>query len=196
MDILSTLFRLQTRSVGLMVPDVVISEKHTDTLDITEHPVEVGAAINDHAYKLPGEVIMEYGFAGGGSLLDAFDTRSLGLGTPQSSMSPKEVYKMLLDIQAKREPLDVVTGKRTYKNMLIRSITVTTDKTTENILSCSLTLREIMLTSTSEIRVADKANMKEGVNTSPVIDTGLKSPVPVNKPVSSQIVSSHPSNLH
>ena len=47
MDILSTLFQQQSRRIGLIVPSVVISEKHDDSLEITEHPVEVGAAISD-----------------------------------------------------------------------------------------------------------------------------------------------------
>lgn len=183
MDILSTLFRLQSRKIGVMVPDVVVSEKHSDTLEITEHPVEIGAAINDHAYKRPSEVTMECGFAGGGSLLDVFDTRAFGLGTPLNNMSPKEVYKALLDAQERRELLDVVTGKRTYKNMLIRAIEVTTDKTSENVLTCTLTLREVILTSTTPITVADKSNMQLGVSTSAVQNTGMKSPTPVNKSV-------------
>lgn len=51
MDILSTLFHQQSRRIGVLIPSVVVSEKHTDTLEITEHPVEVGAAVADHAYK-------------------------------------------------------------------------------------------------------------------------------------------------
>jgi hypothetical protein len=35
MDILSTLFQQQSRKIGMIVPSVVISEKHTDTLEIT-----------------------------------------------------------------------------------------------------------------------------------------------------------------
>ena len=79
MDILSTLFHQQSRKIGLIVPSVVVSEKHSDTLEITEHPVEIGAAVADHAYKRPSEVVMEVGFAGGGSLLDFVDTSSIGL---------------------------------------------------------------------------------------------------------------------
>ncbi|ENA3449096.1 hypothetical protein ABGN35_004569 [Yersinia enterocolitica] len=45
MDILSALFRQQTRKIGLLVPSVIISEKHQDALEITEHPVEVGATV-------------------------------------------------------------------------------------------------------------------------------------------------------
>ncbi|WP_345892214.1 phage baseplate protein, partial [Pantoea ananatis] len=51
MDILSAIFRQQSRKIDVMVPSVVVSEKHSDTLEITSHPVEVGAAVNDHAYK-------------------------------------------------------------------------------------------------------------------------------------------------
>lgn len=183
MDILSTLFRLQSRKIGVMIPDVVVSEKHSDTLEITEHPVEVGAAINDHAYKRPSEVTMECGFAGGGSLLDVFDTRDIGFGTPLNGMSPKEVYKALLDTQERRELLDVVTGKRVYNNMLIRAIEVTTDKISENVLNCTLTLREVILSNTTAITVADKSDMKMGADTSAVQNTGTKSPTPVNESI-------------
>lgn len=50
MDILYSLSSAVQR-IGVLIPSVVVSEKHTDTLEITEHPVEVGAAVADHAYK-------------------------------------------------------------------------------------------------------------------------------------------------
>lgn len=180
MDILSTLLRLQSRKIGVMVPDVVISEKHSDSLEITEHPVEIGAAVNDHAYKRASDVTMECGFAGGGSLLDVFDTSAYGLSTPFNSMSPKDIYKTLLEMQERRELIDVVTGKRTYNNMLIRAIEVTTDGTSENVLMCTLTLREVILSSTTPITVADKKNMQMGVNTSAIQNAGVKATTPVN----------------
>lgn len=183
MDFLSTIFQQQSRRIGVMVPDVVVSEKHSDTLEITEHPVErqttAGTGtISDHAFRKPSEVTMEVGFAGGGSLLDFADTTQIGLTTPINPMSPKDVYASLIQMQKNCELLDVVTGKRTYSNMLIRSIEVTTDKTTENVLSAVLTLREVILTSTSTIQV-DKSDMATGANTSPVLNTGTKTPVPV-----------------
>ncbi len=177
MDILSAIFRLQSRRIGLLVPSVVVSEKHVDALEITEHPVETGAPVNDHAYKRASEVTMECGFAGGGSILDFVDVSGIGLGI---GLSPKDVYQQLLDLQNSRVPFDVVTGKRTYSNMLIRAIEVTTDRTSENVLSCVLTLREVLLTQTQSISVADKANMQEGVSTAAVQDTGTKTAVPVS----------------
>jgi hypothetical protein len=89
-------------------------------------------------------------------------------------MSPRETYQQLLDLQAERVPFDVVTGKRIYKNMLIRGMEVTTDKATENVLSAVLTLREVIITSTSIKQVANKSDMKEGANTSAVQNSGAK----------------------
>lgn len=184
MDILSTLFQQQSRKIGLIVPSVVISEKHNDTLEITEHPVEVGAAISDHAYRRPSEVIMQVGFAGGGSLLDFLDTTSIGLGI---GLSPKETYQELLDLQNSRVPFDVVTGKRIYTNMLIRALEVTTDRTSENVLSAVLTLREVIITSTTTTQVAAKEDMKLGANTSAVQNSGVKTPMAKNESLLSRL---------
>ena len=184
MDILSTLFQQQTRKIGLIVPSVVISEKHSDTLEITEHPVEGGAAISDHAYRRPSEVVMQVGFAGGGSLLDLLDTTSFGLS---AGLSPREVYQNLLDLQNSRVPFDVVTGKRIYSNMLIRAIEVTTERSTENVLSAVLTLREVIITSTTNSKVAAKTDMKEGANTSAMQNSGVKTPVQKNESILSRL---------
>ncbi|EPB9884017.1 phage baseplate protein [Yersinia enterocolitica] len=178
MDILSAIFRQQTRKIGLLVPSVIIAEKHQDALEITEHPVEVGAAVNDHAYKRAAEVTMEVGFAGGGSLLDFVDTSTIGLSLGKS---PEEVYQELRDLQESRQPFDVITGKRKYSNMLIRGIEVTTDKTSENVLMCVLTLREVIMSQTESVTVADKENMQDGVSTSAMQNTGTKAPAPANK---------------
>ncbi|PQQ24782.1 phage baseplate protein [Photorhabdus hindustanensis] len=187
MDILSAIFQQQTRSFGtesmLLVPSVVIAEKHTDALEITEHPVEIGAAVSDHAYKKPSEITMELGFAGGGSLLDFVDTSKIGLSM---GLSPKETYQKILDLQELREPFNVITGKRTYENMLIKAIEVTTDRHSENVLLCTLTLREVIISSTQVVQVAEKESMKTGVSTSAVENSGTKATQPVNESILSQ----------
>lgn len=177
MDYLSTLFHLQSRKIGIIVPSIVISEKHHDQIEITEHPVEVGAAIADHAYKVPSEVIMQVGFAGGGALLDFASVRT---ATNLLGISPKEAYEQLLSLQSDRQPFDVITGKRLYKNMLLKSIESTTDRFSENVLNATLVLREVIITSTQSVQVADKADMKLGAETSAVVNTGSVPPQPAN----------------
>ncbi|WP_350306274.1 phage baseplate protein [Photorhabdus viridis] len=176
MDILSVMFSQQTRKIGVIVPSVVISETHTDTSNITDHPVQQGATISDHAYDTPSEVTMSLGFAGGGSLLDVADTTKvfdistgLSLGT-----NPREVYQQLLALKSSYKPFDVATGKRLYNNMLIQNMSVTTDQTSENVLSVTLTLREVMIVETSPNKTAPAENMKHSEDTAPVVNVGTK----------------------
>ncbi len=193
MDILSTIFQQRSRRIGLMIPDVVVSERHSDALEVTEHPVERPTSagtgfIADHAYRRPSEVVMEIGFAGGGSLLDFYDTAGIGLSTPLNNMGPKEVYAELLKMQQERQLLDVTTGKRLYTNMVIRSLDVTTERTSENVLMATVTLREIITSQTQTVSVAAKENMKEGVNTSAVQNSGVKTPTPKDESLLSRFV--------
>lgn len=67
--------------------------------------------------------------------------------------------------------------------MLLRNVEVTTDRTSENVLMAVLTLREIIITSTSTVQVADKSNMTEGVNTSAVENSGVKTPTKPNESI-------------
>ncbi len=187
MDILSALFQQHSRQLGsgktIIVPSVVVSEVHKDIMTITAYPVEQGAIISDHAYLSPAKLTMELGFAGGGSLFNFYDTtkisQDLGLG-----LSPQDTYRQILDLQATRIPFDVTTGKRQYNNMLIDSITVTTDATKEYVLSCSLELTQVIITSTNStgVKAAEKNNMAHGVSTSPVVNSGQKTPTTPGNP--------------
>ncbi|CAI1594158.1 phage baseplate protein [Serratia fonticola] len=183
MDILSVLFSQQRRRIGIIVPSVVISEKHMDAMEVTEHPVEIGAPVSDHAYDRPSEVTMELGFASGGSLLDDIDTTQvfnvdtgLSLGT-----SPEDIYQQLLDLKKSKVPFSVTTGKRQYQNMLIRAIEVLTDKTSENVLMTTLTLRELLITETQKVTTTPAENMKYPQDTAGVSNTGLKNPTTPEK---------------
>ena len=128
---------------------------------------------------------MEIGFSGGGTLLDLLDTSSIGLSL---GISPSETYQKLLDLQRSREPFSVTTGKRQYTNMLIRVLDVTTDKTSENVLMATLTLRELNTTQTQTVSVAAKENMKEGANTSAVQNSGVKTLTPQNESLMSRFI--------
>lgn len=192
MDILSVLLHQRSRKIGIFIPDVVITEKHSDVLEITEHPVErptsaaAGSSadgagfVADHAYRRASELVMEVGFSGGGSLFDMVNTSGIGIS---AGTSPKEMYSQLLELQRSKKPFDVVTGKRLYNNMLIRVLDVTTEKNTENVLMVTLTLREVITTQTQSIKGAAKEDMKEGVNTSAVQDAGVKTPVKPNESI-------------
>ena len=131
------------RSIGGLYPQVVVEEAHEDSLEITEHPVEQGAAVNDHAFKKPEAVTIR------GGVSDS----SPGDGDKPS----QEFYEKLLELQAKREPFDIVTGKRMHKNMLLESLTVVTDPDTENCLMFTAQCREVIIVKTQVASVPPRA---------------------------------------
>lgn len=167
------------RSIGAFVATVTIEEQHQDDLQITDHPVEIGANISDHAYRKPSSVIIKAGWsnaAPAGNVLQSAANAVTGtidgaigianqvssaLGGPSFSSvtgnqqkSIKEVYQDLLTLQAERTLIDVLTGKRTYKNMLIESIMETTNIDTENSLILTIKLREVIVVSTRTVTLA------------------------------------------
>jgi hypothetical protein len=142
-----------------LMADVVPEERHEDEMEITQHPVEQGSVISDHAFKLPARLDLTYGWAGGSLQNTAMDPNFLKL-----------IYAQLLQLQANATLFVVYTGKRTYRNMMIRTLAVTTDKESENILLISIGLQEILMAVTTAITIA--ANQALPQKTSPVQNLG------------------------
>ena len=230
------------RSIGKIIAQITVEEKHHDEIEITDHPVEQGAAITDHAFKKPAEVVIRCawsnspgaprsllgGISGaltnaltgqvtnlitgaaakqiGGSALGNLAVANLGQlissplvsfgaqinsGTGRGTTRVQDVYQSLLDLQTSVVPVDVYTGKRRYTNMLLKSITVETDKTTENSLVCLIALRQIIIVQTSVIAVtAAPVDQAQPQQTAAPLDAGTKQPSPVQPDDNGQLARS------
>lgn len=156
------------RSIGTLLPQVVVSEKHTDELQMTDHPVEAGATITDHAFKLPAIVVITCGFGKAGPPSD----QPFAIRTP---VDLNDVYQSLLKLQDPPTLIDIVTGKRLYKNMLVKVISVETDVETENVLMITLTCRQVIMATTQDIVVPAPASAQaEPQTTQAPTNTGAK----------------------
>lgn len=144
------------RAVGGISATVTIEEVATDDLEITQHPVQQGAAITDHAYLKPATVSLKI-------LFSADDAPLV------------ETYQKLRDLQASREPFDVITGKRQYKNMLFKSISQTNDALTENVLSISAQLQEVLIASVEVVNVPARSKQRHPGKTGKTENAGSKS---------------------
>lgn len=134
---LNTLFKgANLRSIGGLVAPCTISERHTDQLVITDHPVESGANITDHAYMQPQRVDITIAYGSG------------------LTMSLSDYYQKFLDLQSSRATFEIVTGKRKYKDMLIEAIEVQTDARSENLLMIQLHCRQVIIVSTQILQTA------------------------------------------
>jgi hypothetical protein len=141
--------------------EVTVSEDHEDDLVITQHPVEYGAAITDHAYKQPSQLRLRVGW----SASYVGDVR--------------KVYEDILYLQEARRPFKITTGKRDYDNMLIASIRTQTNSTLEYTFLADITFQQILLVSTQTISGAQNAaNHAEPAKTQPTVSPGDKQTTP------------------
>lgn len=179
------------RGFGKIIPDVVIDESHADILTITEHPVESGAPIADHAYLRPAEVKVRMGFSPSSPYFDGL----LGSLIPISSGLISQVaqlfnggpayletiYQAILTAQATREPMELTTGKRTYQNMLMESVLVETDREKENSLHVTINFRQVIIVRTRtaaplEGTQAPASDQESPQATAAPADTGTQQP--------------------
>lgn len=143
------------RAIGPLTLYVVIEEAATDKLEITQHPVERGAAITDHAFKQPSTLSIRALF--------------------KSEAGPvAEVYRKILDLQESRIPFDVVTGKRVYKNMLMVSLSESTDSQTPFVLAVSIEMQEVRLVSIETVTVPERAKQSNPSKTGKTEAGGVK----------------------
>lgn len=176
------------RLIGTIEAQVTIEESHRDDLEITDHPVELGAPVSDHAFKRPREVIIKCGWSNSPSSpgflngLGAAATGTLagvasltGQAGPQQTL---EIYQKLLALQESRVPFDILTGKTKYSNMLIATLTTVTDEHTENTLMVTLVCRQVIIVNTQVVAIpADR--QKQAAATQGVQSKGAQQLKPV-----------------
>ena len=61
-----------------IIPDVVISETHDDDVTVTQHPVDTGAPISDHAFVQPAIVTCVFGWSDSSRLINSALDGSIG----------------------------------------------------------------------------------------------------------------------
>jgi hypothetical protein len=166
-----------------IIPHVTIREAHEDALVITHHPVEQGAAISDHAYKHPATVVIEAGWSNSRQANEYGDSALLNVVT---AMIPKgfggggsylhDMYDTLLRLQANRQLVNIVTGKRTYASMLLERLRTVTDEHSERILLVSMEFRQVIIVRTQVITVPPASQQAQPELTSPTVNRGLVQP--------------------
>lgn len=158
------------RSIAGIVPDVVISEMHSDEVVVTEYPVDSGSPMADHAYKKPADLTLSFGWSDSSMLLNSVLSGSILKGIS----STKDIYEKFLELMNARQRIDVSTGKRKYKNMLITSLRTTSTVDTENALILEIGLREILTTEARTVALRPEQTRNASRSTS-VTDGGTRS---------------------
>lgn len=117
---------------GMFVPDVTVEAVGQDALGITGAPVETGATMTDHSFKLPVRLEMVAGWSDCGKYNGYI----------------RGVYEKLLRLQATRLPFSIFTSRRRYQNMLMESITDPISANTYTAMLPRITFRELIISRT------------------------------------------------
>jgi hypothetical protein len=131
LDDFAPLIMRRGATIGTVMPHVLVEENDDDRLAITDHPVENGGTVSDHAFLLPKTCDLKIGWS---------DSKA---GYVNASL---DEYEALLSLQAEREPFDVSTGTRLFTNMLVQGVTRTHDQRTKNAVTVTVRLKEVRIT--------------------------------------------------
>lgn len=182
----------------LITAQVTVEERHHDELEITDHPIEQGASISDHAYKRPAEVWIECAWSNSPSRDTGIIGTAVGVATALTGQAGalaaaaiptvtaigsilsgndvnqvNDIYQKLLKLQASREPFDVYTGKRVYNNMLFKALDVVTNVTSENALMIRCICRQLIIVKTQTVVVPINTNAQaQPQKTTPTTNKG------------------------
>lgn len=131
-----------------------VTESHSSAVQATQYPIEDGTQGTDHIVKLPDVLSWEL----------VFDDRS----------NPQQTYAKLQDLMFSGEPFFAETGLKTYRNVVLLSISASQDSHTGRVLRCSLTLQEILLTSAVTTTLPPRTSQANPQVTGTTAKTGSK----------------------
>jgi hypothetical protein len=144
-------------NIGGWFFDAYLSLAHVSNLKITEHPVQTGANISDHAYLEPRELTIEVGMSD--IAKDIVDGQFSG-----SWSRSVKAYEKLRDLQSQRIPMQVLTRLGLYKNMMITALSVPDDYKTLYGLRASVTMKEVLVATTKTVKISARPQTTNSTN--------------------------------
>lgn len=160
---IAQLFFKKENAISTVEIDAVINEGASASVRLTENPVENGANMNDHVIIEPKTFFVS------GVVSNISSTFIGQIGNVVSSLGKdqtkaQEAWDALLELQAERQPFDLVQGLKTYPNVILLSIAEAQDKDTSNALFFNATMKEVIFPGTqvitpdqfNESNIADK----------------------------------------
>ena len=157
-EIVTTYF---STAQGNYVFDAYFSINHESNLSITEHPVQTGASISDHAYMEPQSVTFEIGMS---DVMQDISATTVASFSGTSSSRSVNAYKILKKLQTDRVPINAITRLGTYNNMLIETISAPDDNKTCYALKATVVLKEIFVVSVTTVKTSARPHKSEETN--------------------------------
>lgn len=147
-------------SQGNYLFDAYFNINHESTLSITEHPVQTGANISDHAFMQPNILTFEIGMSD--VMTDV--TGNYESFSNDSSTRSIDAYKVLRQLQSDRIMINVYTKLWNYKNMLIETLSAPDSNQTAYALKASVTLKELLVATVTTVKISERPQKTNTTN--------------------------------
>jgi hypothetical protein len=144
----TNLYYLKT-NIGGWFFDAFLRVDHISKLNITSHPVQIGAPITDHAFLEPAELTIEL------KMSDSAVSVVKGQFGNDSTRSIA-AYRILKQLQTERIPVRIVTNIKSYDNMLLETLSVPQDYKTRFGLSVTATFRELFVGKVQTVKISKR----------------------------------------
>lgn len=184
LEALSGLFTIIPQGRIDTIPiQATISERYTDRLEVTKHPVQEGAQVSDHTYVLMPTITLRCGwsnsqpssnpfFPSGNSAVPA----TFAGGQVSVADYVSAIYSQLLALQQSGTRFDVITTLRQYSSMVITSLEILDrDQSTSQALLISITCEQLLVVNTSSAQLPPITRQANPLSTSGVQQTGAQS---------------------
>ncbi len=148
----TTIYGLGNDGNDYIILDAAVRESHEASITTTDHPVEFGANISDHAYINP-RVFTLRGRISNTPLRTNSDSLSSSSGGTRSSAA----WEMLETAMFKRDTITIDTVLKSYSDVVIERLSTEQDWQTARVLDFEMTLKEIFIVDlpTTEVDEAD-----------------------------------------
>lgn len=153
-EVMKTYFDTGTEK---LIFDAIFSTQHDTSLSITEHPVQSGASISDHAYEEAAKLTFDIGMS------DVMQSYIPGQFSDNSSRSIS-AYAKLRELQTLRLPLSVVTKLDSYSNMLVETISTVEDNKTTYGLRATVTLKQVFVVNVNTVKISERPHKSAETN--------------------------------
>lgn len=127
--------------------DAWLRLQHNTSLTITEHPVETGVAIADHAFSDFKRFSFDIGMS------NVLQSVFANTATANDDRSVQK-YRDLVRLQNQKTFVELYSKYNTYSNILIQRVDVADDYTTKNAMKATIQLVQIIVASTSSSQLS------------------------------------------
>jgi hypothetical protein len=146
-----------TSDATVLVFDAVLRSNQSQPVVPTEHPVQTGTNVSDHAIVKQARVTLEIGMS------DAMDEFSPGMWGGGSTKSIN-AFQTLTSLKNNITLLTLTTRLASYTNMLIVDIQPHEDYTTLNALKATVLFQQMFLTSVTTVNTSARPETTDSIS--------------------------------